>query len=116
MQEFILRTLENSTNIGWYFMLVGGGGLVVYFLYNYLQGEDPLTGDITNLEHTGKRLEFFKVCFIALVTPALITSIVALTIIALVGKLIGFPAVTFIDGLIGADDEDDLEDDDLWDI
>ena len=57
MQEFILQTLENSTNIGWYFMLVGGGGLVIYFLHNYLQGEDPLTGDITNLEYTGKRLE-----------------------------------------------------------
>lgn len=96
-------------------MLVGGGGLVIYFLHNYLHGEDPLRGDITNLEQTGKRLEFFKVCFIALITPALITSIVALTIIALVGKLIGFPAVTFIDGLIG-DEEDDLEDDDLWDI
>lgn len=89
--------------------------MVIYFLYNYLHSEDPLTGDITNLEQTGKRLEFFKVCFIALITPALITSIVALTIIALVGKLIGFPAVTFIDGLIG-DEEDDLEDDDLWDI
>ena len=96
-------------------MLVGGGGLVIYFLHNYLHGEDPLRGDITNLEQTGKRLEFFKVCFIALITPALITSIDALTIIALVGKLIGFPAVTFIDGLIG-DEEDDLEDDDLWDI
>lgn len=96
-------------------MLVGGGGLVIYFLHNYLHGEDPLTGDITNLEQTGKRLEFFKVCFIALVTPALITAVVALTVIALVGKLVGFPAVTFIDGLIG-DEEDDLEDDDLWDI
>lgn len=89
--------------------------MVIYFLYNYLHGEDPLRGDVTNLEQTGKRLEFFKVCFIALITPALITSIVALTVIALVGKLIGFPAVTFIDGLIG-DEEDDLEDDDLWDI
>lgn len=115
MQEFILQTLENSTSIGWYFMLVGGSGLVIYFLHNYLHGEDPLTGGITNLEQTGKRLEFFKICFIALITPALITSIVALTIIALVGKLIGFPAVTFIDGLIG-DEEDDLEDDDLWGI
>lgn len=116
MQELILQTLENSINIGWCSMLIGGGGMVVYFLYNYLHGEDPLRGDVTNLEQTGKRLEFFKVCFIALITPALITSIVALTIIALVGKLIGFPAVTFIDGLIGADEEDDLEDDDLWDI
>lgn len=89
--------------------------MVIYFLYNYLHGEDLLTGDIANLEHTGKRLEFFKVCFIALITPALITSIITLTIITLVGKLIGFPAVTFIDGLIG-DEEDDLEDDDLWDI
>lgn len=97
-------------------MLVGGGGLAIYFLHNYLHGEDPLRGDVTNLEQTGKRLEFFKVCFIALITPALITAIVALTIIALVGKLIGFPAVTFMDGLIGADEEDDLEDDDLWDI
>ena len=97
-------------------MLVGGGGLAIYFLHNYLHGEDPLRGDVTNLEQTGKRLEFFKVCFIALITPVLITAIVALTIIALVGKLIGFPAVTFIDGLIGADEEDDLEDDDLWDI
>lgn len=116
MQEFILQTLENSTNIGWYFMLVGGGGLVIYFLHNYLHGEDPLRGDVTNLEQTGKRLEFFKVCFIALITPALITSIVVLTIIALVGKLIGFPAVTFIDGLIGGDEEGDLEDDEPWDI
>lgn len=90
--------------------------MVIYFLYNYLHGEDPLTGDITNLEHTGKRLEFFKVCFIALVTPALITAIVTLTVIALAGKLIGFPAVTFIDGLLGGDGEDDLEDDDLWNI
>lgn len=97
-------------------MLVGGGGLAIYLLHNYLHGEDPLRGDVTNLEQTGKRLEFFKVCFIALITPALITSIVALTIIALVGKLIGFPAVTFIDGLIGGDEEDNLEDDDLWDI
>lgn len=97
-------------------MLVGGGGLAIYFLHNYLHGEDPLRGDVTNLEQTGKRLEFFKVCFIALITPVLITAIVALTIIALVGKLIGFPAVTFMDGLIGADEEDDLEDDDLWDI
>ena len=97
-------------------MLGGGGGLAIYFLHNYLHGEDPLRGDVTTLEQTGKRLEFFKVCFIALITPVLITAIVALTIIALVGKLIGFPAVTFIDGLIGADEEDDLEDDDLWDI
>lgn len=97
-------------------MLVGGGGLVIYFLYNYLHGEDPLRGDVANLEHAGKRLKFFEVCFITLITPALIASIVTLTIIALVGKLIGFPTVTFIDGLIGADDEDDLEDDDLWDI
>lgn len=116
MQEFILQTLENSTNIGWYFMLVGGGGLVIYFLHNYLHGEDPLTGDITNLEHAGKRLKFFEVCFIALITPALIASIVTLTIIALIGKLLGFPAVTFIDGLIGDDEEDDLEDEDLWDV
>lgn len=97
-------------------MLVGGGGLAIYFLRNYLHGEDPLRGDVTNLEQTGKRLEFFKVCFIALITPALITAIVTLTVIALVGKLIGFPAVTFIDGLLGADGEDDLEDDDLWNI
>lgn len=90
--------------------------MIIYFLYNYLHGEDLFTGDMTNLEQTGKRLEFFKVCFIALITPALITSIVTLTVIALVGKLIGFPAVTFIDGLIGGDEEDDLEDDDPWDI
>lgn len=97
-------------------MLVGGGGLVIYFLHNYLHGEDPLTGDITNVEQALKRQDFFKVCFIALITPALITLIVVLTIIAFVGKLIGFPAVTFIDGLIGADEEGDLEDDDPWDI
>lgn len=97
-------------------MLVGGVGLIVYFLYNYLHGGDPLTGDITNLEHAGKRLKFFEVCFITLITPALIASIVTLTIIALVGKLIGFPTVTLIDGLIGGDEEDDLEDEDLWDI
>lgn len=116
MQDFILQTLENSTNIGWYFMLVGGGGLVIYFLYNYLHGEDPLRGDITNLEKTGKRLEFFKVCFIALIAPVLIALVVALTVITLVGKLLGFPAVTFIDGLLGGNEEDDLEDDDLWNI
>lgn len=116
MQEFLLQTLENSTGIGWCFMLVGGGGLVIYFLYNYLHGEDPLIGDITNLGQTGKRLEFFNVCFIALITPALITSIVALTFIFLVGKLIGFPAVTFIDGLIGGNEEEDSEEDGPWDI
>lgn len=97
-------------------MLVGGGGLVIYFLHNYLHGEDPLRGGVTNLEQTGKRLEFFKVCFIALITPVLIALVVALTVIALVGKLLSFPAVTFIDGLLGGNEEDDLEDDDLWNI
>lgn len=97
-------------------MLVGGGGLVIYFLHNYLHGEDPLRGDATNLEQTGKRLEFFKICFITFVTPALLATVVTLTFVALVGKLISFPAVTFIDGLIGGDEEDDLEDDDPWDI
>lgn len=112
MQDFILQTLENSTNIGWYFMLVGGGGLVIYFLYNYLHGEDPLRGDITNLEQTGKRLEFFKVCFIAFATPALLSLVVAGIVFALVATLIGIPPISFK----GETADEDEDEEDLWGI
>lgn len=92
-------------------MLVGGGGLVIYFLHNYLNGEDPLRGDITNLEQTGKRLEFFKICFVVLATPALLSTVVAGIVVALVATLIGIPPISFRGE--AADDEDE---EDLWGI
>lgn len=113
MQDFIIQILENSVNIGWWFMLVGGGGMIIYFLHNYLHGEDPLTGDITNLDQTGNRRNFFKICFITLVTPALLATVITAIAFSLIATLIGIPTSIFVDGV--ADDDED-EEDNLWNI